>query len=194
MNLHVALHDLGVQLASFTLGSILLRDKVCDLTFVLLRLLNQDSVLFLESFDVFNHQGQLFLTRLDFSLNLVMLGIFVANLHLKTLQLFVETLVGLLEFCALSTVLHNFSLHALLTLGQGLQVHKHVLIIGTQLLDLLVFHAHRVLERNNFLALLLDNERHLLCLRLQVHQSLLGLTQFAVHHCLHCLVLFKKLR
>ena len=64
-------------------------------------------------------------------------------------------------------------LYTFLGLRQGFQVNEHVLVVCPQFLHLLFLHSDCVFQSRDFIVLLLNHEAHLLCLRLQIDQSLL---------------------
>ena len=78
-------------------------------------------------------------------------------------------------------------------LSQSLQVDKHVLIVLPKLLYLLFFERTVVFESGNLLVLLLDYDRHLLCLSFKIYQCLLCLFKFLSNCILHRVVPFVDL-
>lgn len=114
-------------------------------------------------------------------------------LSLLPLALPMQLLVLLLHLGPDSAVLEQLPLNALLSLRQGLQVDEHVLVVCAQLLHLLLLHSYSVLQGGHLVVLLLYDQAHLLCLRLQVNQSLFCVTQLLADRIRHIGVAFEHL-
>ena len=74
-----------------------------------------------------------------------------------SLTLLDELLITLFKLVALPAQLNRLALRSLLILSQCLKVEEHRLIVLSELLDLLLFDGHVMLERANFFILLLND-------------------------------------
>lgn len=134
------------------------------------------------------HERQLLLARINLFFNLLVLTIACPDLSLLPLALFDELLVALLKLIANFSELNKLTLGTLLRLRQSLQVDEHGLVVLSQLLHLLLFQHTTVLYSRNFLILLLDHHRHLLCLSFKVDERLLGFVKLLRDSSLHLIV------
>ena len=127
--------------------------------------------------DVLNHEWHLFGARVNLFLDLLVLSETGSDLGLLSLALLNNLLVSLFQLVTLISELDQLALGPFFRLGQCLQVNEHVLVVRPQLLHLLFLQPAVVLQSSQFLVLLLNDNRHLFSLRLQVNQCLFSVAK-----------------